>query len=87
MNEPRCGGSTTLASPTCNVTEIFNWTTEMSAYIKSIDKNHLVGLGDEGFFNESGNSNFLYQGIFGIDSLALTNVSTHGASPFMPILL
>lgn len=36
----------------------------------------MVSVGDEGFFNEAGNSNFLYQGIFGVDSAALTNIST-----------
>lgn len=40
-NEPRCNG--------CNTTIIYNWATEISQYIKSLDPDHLVTLGDEGF--------------------------------------
>lgn len=40
-NEPRCNG--------CPTTIITNWATSISAYIKSLDPNHLVTLGDEGF--------------------------------------
>lgn len=47
-NEPRCGGSSTSASSSCNSTTITKWATTISAYIKSIDSNHLVAIGDEG---------------------------------------
>lgn len=40
-NEPRCAG--------CNTDVIFNWARDTSAYVKSLDSNHLVTLGDEGF--------------------------------------
>jgi endo-1,4-beta-mannosidase len=46
------------ASPTCNTTTITNWASNISAFIQSIDKNHLVAIGDEGFFNEPGSHNF-----------------------------
>ncbi|KAJ7611410.1 glycoside hydrolase superfamily [Mycena polygramma] len=49
-NEPRCAGTNTVASATCNTTTITTWAANISAFIKSIDKNHLVAIGDEGFF-------------------------------------
>lgn len=55
----------------------------MSAYIKSIDSNHMVSVGDEGFFNEPDNANWLYQGTLGVDTVALTNISTYD-SPCQP---
>ncbi|KAJ7292191.1 glycoside hydrolase [Mycena rebaudengoi] len=77
-NEPRCGGSNTAASPTCNTTTITTWASNISAFIKSIDKNHLVAIGDEGFFNEPGSHNFdfVYQGTLGIDFAANMQIST-----------
>jgi mannan endo-1,4-beta-mannosidase len=49
-NEPRCSGSSGTTSGTCTTTTITNWASSISAYIKSIDSNHLVAIGDEGFF-------------------------------------
>lgn len=40
-NEPRCTG--------CATSVITNWVTATSAYIKSIDPNHMVTTGEEGF--------------------------------------
>lgn len=59
-NEPRCPSDTTGNT-------IYNWTKEMSEYIKSIDKNHLVALGDEGFFNDKSSSDYDYNGGAGVD--------------------
>jgi mannan endo-1,4-beta-mannosidase len=47
-----------VASSTCNTTTISTWASTISAFIKSLDSNHLVTLGDEGFFNRPGSNNF-----------------------------
>ncbi|KAG7388478.1 hypothetical protein PHYBOEH_007850 [Phytophthora boehmeriae] len=66
-NECRCAGSGGLAeSGTCTTTTINNWMTEMSAYIKSLDSNHLVATGSEGFMNTD-KSVYLYSGLSGVD--------------------
>jgi len=48
-NDLRCA-STVAASANCNTGTITGWVALMSAYIKSLDKNHIVTAGDGGFY-------------------------------------
>lgn len=53
MNEPRCPG--------CNAEEQkihHEWMLEMSDYLRSIDPNHLISLGTEGFFQRRPENNY-----------------------------
>ncbi|KAF2744450.1 glycoside hydrolase family 5 protein [Sporormia fimetaria CBS 119925] len=79
-NEPRCGADGTRNLPrsaSCTPSLITDWISEMSTYIKSLDKNHLVTWGGEGGFNYAGNPDGFYNGYDGGDfetELALPNV-------------
>lgn len=73
-NEPRCNA--------CAASVLSTWASTMSAYIKSIDSNHLVALGDEGFFNEPGNASYPYQGGEGVDFTANLAISTFDYGTF-----
>ncbi|XP_010457203.1 PREDICTED: mannan endo-1,4-beta-mannosidase 1-like [Camelina sativa] len=46
INEPRCNDST-------GSTILQNWVKEMASFVKSIDSNHLLEIGLEGFYGES----------------------------------
>jgi mannan endo-1,4-beta-mannosidase len=71
-NEPRCKGTGT-GSPGWTLDTIPNWAAEMSKYIKSLDPNHLVAVGDEGFLN-GGGEHWAYAAKDGVDHEAITSV-------------
>jgi mannan endo-1,4-beta-mannosidase len=52
-------------------TTITKWADEMSAYVKSLDQNHMVAVGDEGFFN-GGANHWTYEAEGGVDHVSLT---------------
>lgn len=70
-NEPRCQtdrtGNTLVA-----------WADEMSTYIRSIDKNHLIAVGDEGFYTDGDPADWTSNGGEGVDwkrLIALPHIS------------
>jgi mannan endo-1,4-beta-mannosidase len=82
MNEPRCAGSGPSAgglpsSNACTSQTLLKWISEVSAYIKSVDSNHLVSVGDEGFFcNDAGVPADLNICYAGVDSVAFSQVAS-----------
>ncbi|KAH8660425.1 family 5 putative glycoside hydrolase [Xylariales sp. PMI_506] len=70
-NEPRCHG--------CAYSVITEWATSVSQYIKSLDPNHLVTLGDEGWLTPDdgvGDGSYAYSGAEGIDWVANLQIPT-----------
>ncbi|KDR68366.1 hypothetical protein GALMADRAFT_231330 [Galerina marginata CBS 339.88] len=79
MNEPRCTGDDNRgASSACNTALITNWAKQISSYIKSLDSNHMVTMGDEGWFTAADGfgSTYPYQGGEGIDWTNNLKIST-----------
>ena len=72
-NEPRCE-----SDAGCEKNVVVNWAKEMSVYVKSIDSNHMLAVGDEGFYNygyndfPEGDHKYVYHGSSGMDFLQLT---------------
>ncbi|KAJ1569160.1 hypothetical protein HK096_004006 [Nowakowskiella sp. JEL0078] len=87
-NEPRCVGSNSAAlpygrDPACTTHTLYNWVSEISSYIKKIDSNHLVAVGDEGFLNSTAPPagvvstwNDVWNGDSGLDFEAFLNIKT-----------
>ena len=78
-NEPRCylpGGRELL----------LDWVGEMSAYVKSFDRNHLLAVGDEGFLRHTHTNDPLYDGSHGVDGEAFLDFSEidYGTCHFYP---
>lgn len=48
-NDPRCSSSIP-ASPVCNTTTVTSWHSRIADHIKTIDPNHLISSGNQGFF-------------------------------------
>ncbi|KAL5526177.1 hypothetical protein ACEPAG_7516 [Sanghuangporus baumii] len=77
-NEPRCSGSTGSASAACDTkgSTIKAWATTISQYIKSIDSNHLVAMGDEGWFELANPPTYPYAPGVGIDFVSNLGIET-----------
>ena len=78
-NEPRCGadGVRNLPrGPNCTLALVTEWVKEISTYIKCLDPWHLIGVGDEGFFNEPGRVDWAYNGTHGVDTEAFVKLDT-----------
>ena len=94
-NEARCVGSNPgqyPPSPNCNSTTLTKWVDEISLFIKSIDKKHLVAIGDEGFFDNQATNGYpsakeypnAYSNIF--DGTSGMDFYTNGKLPGVDIL-
>ncbi len=71
-NEPRAIGAAGRDSKEgWDKSTITVWADEMSGYLKSLDPNHMVSVGDEGFL-DGGGSHWAYQANDGVDHKALT---------------
>ncbi|KAL8870289.1 MAG: hypothetical protein Q9174_003634 [Haloplaca sp. 1 TL-2023] len=74
-NEPHCVG--------CNTAVITKWASDTSAYIKSLDRNHMVSLGDEGWLGTTSSyvtgyepDRFPYNGAQGVDFEKILQIPT-----------
>jgi len=65
-NEPRCevAGGRGL---------FLEWVGEMSRFVKTLDSNHLLAVGDEGFLQHAETNDPLYNGSHGVDGEAILN--------------
>jgi mannan endo-1,4-beta-mannosidase len=71
-NEPRCRGTGTYpASPHCTTQTLIEWAAEASAFVKSLAPDHLLSIGDEGFFCFPGADDWTADCSEGVDTLAL----------------
>ncbi|KAI9737330.1 MAG: hypothetical protein M1834_009483 [Cirrosporium novae-zelandiae] len=67
-NEPRCNG--------CPSSTIYDWASEVSKFVKSIDSNHLVALGDEGWMCSGGDGSYAYSCSEGVDFVKNLEIET-----------
>ena len=68
-NEPRCRQ--------CDTSVIYNWASATSAFIKSLDANHMVTIGDEGWLTPpQGDGSYAYSGYEGVDFIKNLGIPT-----------
>ena len=74
-NEPRClSAGAYPRSPNCTPQTLIAWADELSTFVKSIDANHLVSVGDEGFYCLPHASHWTESCGEGVDTIAFTRL-------------
>ena len=74
-NEPRCVGSGIYPrSENCTAQTLVDWARDVSSFVKSIDRNHLVSVGDEGFYCNPTATDWTENCNEGVDNLAFTRL-------------
>lgn len=75
-NEPRCetddGKPLADGAPT-----LLGWVDEMSRFVRGLDANHLIAVGDEGYFqHDRAGGNALFNGRYGVSCEALLGIGS-----------
>jgi mannan endo-1,4-beta-mannosidase len=82
-NEPRCTGSGAYpASPGCSTRTLTAWAREASGFVKTIDRRHLVSVGDEGFYCDPSATDWTENCSQGVDTIALARLPAVDAMSF-----
>jgi mannan endo-1,4-beta-mannosidase len=83
-NEARCKGSGTYpTSPACTTSTLTAWADELSKHIKSVDKHHLVSVGDEGFYcDDPASSDWPFNCGEGVDNSAFIRLPAIDVSSY-----
>ncbi|MDI1464421.1 cellulase family glycosylhydrolase [Catellatospora sp. KI3] len=76
-NEPRCKGSGLYPpSAQCTPATLTTWADEMTRHVKSVDRRHLAGVGDEGFYcDDATSADWTVNCGEGVDSNALARLA------------
>ncbi|MBV9268322.1 MAG: cellulase family glycosylhydrolase, partial [Acidobacteriaceae bacterium] len=61
------------SSSSCSTQSIISWIDDVAPYVKSVDPNHMVAVGDEGFFCDPSTTDWITNCSQGVDTIAFSS--------------